>query len=80
MHFTKDGKESVVLKQITNVRDLQKKVEAVERAIVKPPYPGLFNIDYAGNFYTNSDVCLVPDEALRIGLFLVDFYGAETAE
>ena len=39
-----------------------------------PPYAAHFYLTVEGNFATNGDVELTPDEALRVGLWLVEFY------
>ena len=39
-----------------------------------PPYAAHFFITVDGNFATNGDVELTPEEALRVGKWLVEFY------
>ena len=62
------------MKKLKKFSDVQDKMQELQEAMVKPPFPSELTIDVYGNFYGN-DVILCADEALKLGRWLVEFYG-----
>ena len=64
------------MKKIKKYSEVQDKLEELQEAMVKPPFPSEITVDVYCNFYGN-ELILHADEALKLGRWLVDFYGTD---
>jgi hypothetical protein len=63
---------------VSHISELEEFHDSIRQLAPTPPFPGMFEVDaMTGNFiaYHPDMIELVPEEALRVGQFLVDFYG-----
>lgn len=67
-----------------NYLEFQKKIQRLVKKLTKPPYHRHFGVLEDGSFDVKDETVLTPDEALRLGRWLVSFYdgadGDETAD
>jgi len=62
---------------INKYAELKKKLDKLEKTVRQPPFENELFIDRDGNFGSNTELWLAPEEAFRLGEFLVDFFGPE---
>ncbi len=73
------------MKTIKNYKDLKKHINKVKQKILKAPFCGPnpenphMGIDEFGHFFIDHEGYdyFAPEEALRLGKWLVEFYGDE---
>lgn len=66
---------------ITTYKQLKKKLNKIEEGLPRPPYHAHFSVDCYGNFDIKDGTVLTPDEALRLGQWMVKFYkGADNED
>lgn len=63
------------MKEIKTYQELVKAQENIQKTIVKCPYFVEMRVDYDGYFVSDKEIFLEPNEALKLGEFLVAFYG-----
>lgn len=67
-------------KPMTYVK-FRKKISKMVKELAQPPYHRHFRIDFAGCFEVLEETHLQPEEAYRLGRWLVEFYeGAEDVD
>lgn len=68
------------MNSIKNYKQLKKELDSIKKRLPRPPYCGpdpdrpRMYIDENGYFSMLDDGYFAPDEALRLGEFLVEFY------
>lgn len=58
-------------------KDYEKKLAKLHRKLPTPPYPGHFTLGSQAEFEIRDATVLIPQEALRLGKWLVEFYGED---
>ena len=61
-------------KDMVTFKKFQKKMEKAHSKLPKPPYHHHFSISLTGDLEVREETVLCPEEALRLGRWLVDFY------
>lgn len=62
------------MSKILTYRELRLKLEKLEDKLSQPPYYHHFGVDAYGTFDIKDSTSLTPEEALRLGKWLVEFY------
>lgn len=62
------------MKKIKNITDLENVKDKIRNKLPNAPFRDMY-IDDTGCFTSNDQLYLTPEEALRVGKFLVEFYG-----
>ena len=64
------------MKTITNYKELEQLHKDINGHILKCPFSTVMRVEHDGCFISDESMALQPKEALRLGKFLVEFYGS----